>query len=220
MEYFPIFIDLHDKNVLVIGEYRILEFKINKMLEAGAKIQYLTDLSPEKIEGLYKSKRVQFFQDQFKEQYLDNVWLVVCGSNDVELKKKIAKATDNRNILCNFVDEAPISSFISPSVISKGDITIAVSTKGKSPALNKYLKNEILNKIGDEYIVLTEILGRIRQNVIDIIPEQKTRSELFDSIVQHPKVLELLKNNKHSEAEEMVSELINEGIDRQKLAAR
>ena len=148
------------------------------------------------------------------------MWLVVCGSNDVELKKKIAKATDNRNILCNFVDEAPISSFISPSVISKGDITIAVSTKGKSPALNKYLKNEILNKIGDEYIVLTEILGRIRQNVIDIIPEQKTRSELFDSIVQHPKVLELLKNNKHSEAEEMVSELINEGIDRQKLAAR
>ena len=43
MEYFPIFIDLHDKNVLVIGEYRILKFKINKMLEAGAKIQYLTD---------------------------------------------------------------------------------------------------------------------------------------------------------------------------------
>ena len=214
MEYFPIFIDLNNKNVLVIGDYRILEFKINKMIEAGAKIKYLTDLLPENIKGLFESESIQFLHDQFDEKYLDDVWLVVCGSNDIELKKKIARETAVKNIFCNFVDEASISSFISPSVISKGDITIAVSTKGKSPALNKYLKNEILNKIGDEYIVLTKILGRIRQRVIDNIPEQKTRSDLFDSIVQHPKVLELIRKNKHLEAEDIVLELVNEGIDR------
>ena len=145
--------------------------------------------------------------------------LVVCGSNDIELKKKIARATAVKNIFCNFVDEASISSFISPSVISKGDITIAVSTKGKSPALNKYLKNEILNKIGNEYIILTEILGQIRRKVIDNIPEQKTRGELFDSLVQHPKVLELIKNNKQSNAEKLVDELVNEGINRHKLTS-
>jgi precorrin-2 dehydrogenase/sirohydrochlorin ferrochelatase len=220
MEYFPIFIDLQNKNVLVIGEYRILEFKINKMIEAGARIKYLTDLLDEDLQKLYQSDRIQFIHDQYDESYLDDVWLVVCGSNDIGLKKKIARAAADKNIFCNFVDEAPISSFISPSVISKGDITIAVSTKGKSPAINKYLKNEILNKIGDEYIVLTEILGRIRQKVINNIPEQKTRSNLFDSIVQHPKVLELIKKNKRSEAEEMVIELVNEGIDQKKIAAK
>jgi precorrin-2 dehydrogenase/sirohydrochlorin ferrochelatase len=220
MDYFPVFIDLHNKNVLVVGEYRILEFKIKKMIEAGAKIKYLTDLLPEEIEKQYKSERVQVFQGQFDQTYLEDVWLVVCGSNDIELKKKIARATAVKNIFCNFVDEASISSFISPSVISKGDITIAVSTKGKSPALNKYLKNEILNKIGDEYIVLTEILGQIRQKVIDNIPEQKMRSELFDSIVQHPKVLELIKKNKHSNAEELVVGIVNERINRQKLDSK
>jgi precorrin-2 dehydrogenase/sirohydrochlorin ferrochelatase len=219
MDYFPVFIDLHNKNVLVVGEYRILQFKIKKMIEAGAKIKYLTDLLPEEIEKQYKSERVHVFHGQFDQSYLEDVWLVVCGSNDIEIKRKIAKATADKNIFCNFVDEALISSFISPSVISKGDITIAVSTKGKSPALNKYLKNEILNKIGDEYIVLTEILGQIRQKVIDNIPEQTTRSELFDSIVQHPKVLELIKNNKHSKAEKLVAELVNEGINRHKLTS-
>jgi precorrin-2 dehydrogenase/sirohydrochlorin ferrochelatase len=174
----------------------------------------------EDLQKLYQSDRIQFIHDQYDESYLDDVWLVVCGSNDIGLKKKIARAAADKNIFCNFVDEAPISSFISPSVISKGDITIAVSTKGKSPAINKYLKNEILNKIGDEYIVLTEILGRIRQKVINNIPEQKTRSNLFDSIVQHPKVLELIKKNKRSEAEEMVIELVNEGIDQKKIAAK
>jgi precorrin-2 dehydrogenase/sirohydrochlorin ferrochelatase len=220
MEYFPIFIDMQNKNVLIIGQYRILEFKIEKMIEAGAKIKYLADLLPDKIKKHIKSGRVQFFQDQFDIKYLDDVWLVVCGSNDIELKENIAKTTMERNIFCNFVDEAPISSFISPSVISKGDITIAVSTKGKSPALNKYLKNEILNRIGDEYIVLTDILGKIRQKVIDKIPDQKTRSDLFDSIVQNHKVLDLIKNNNHSEAEEMVIELLNEEINSQKLAKR
>lgn len=216
MEYFPIFIDLHDKNVLVIGEYRILEFKIKKMIEAGAKIIYLTELSPEQAEGLSELENIQFVQNKFSEMYLENVWLVVCGSNDVGLKKKIAKAAADKYIFCNFVDEAPISSFISPSVISKGDITIAISTKGKSPALNKYLKNQIMNNIGDEYSKFADILGRMRKRVIENIHGQKRRSELFDSIVQNPSVLKLIKGNNYSKAEEMIGELIESEINKTK----
>ena len=116
------------------------------MIEAGAKIKYLTELVDEDLLERYQSKKIEFIHDQYDKSYLDNIWLVVCGSHDIDLKKKIAQQSAEKNIFCNFVDEAPISSFISPSVISKGDITIAISTKGKSPALNKYLKNEILNK--------------------------------------------------------------------------
>jgi len=219
MEYFPIFINLRDKNVLVIGAYRVLEFKIKKMLEAGAKIVYLTDLLPEQIKDFNNSESVRFVKDQFNESYLDDIWLVVCGSEDVELKKKIARATSDKNILCNFVDEASLSSFISPTVHSRGDIIIAVSTKGKSPALNKYLKNEIISKISEEYIIFAEILGRVRQKVIDNISDQKKRSDLFDTIVRHPDVLDLIRSYKHTEAEKLVITLINEEIDRQKLAA-
>jgi len=215
MEYFPIFINLHNKNVLVIGEYRILEFKIKKMIEAGAKIKYLTELLPDELEEHYRTERVQIFQDQFNESYLEDVWLVVCGSNDKELKMKIAQATKDKNIFCNFVDEALISSFISPSVISKRDITIAVSTKGKSPALNKYLKNEILSHIGDEYASFAEILGRIRQKVIKSISGQKQRGDLLDSIVQNQEILDLIRSNRNTKAEELVNELIDIEIDRQ-----
>ena len=218
MEYFPIFIDLKDKSVLVIGHYRILEFKIEKLIEAEAKIIYVSDCLSDKIENHIKSGKVTFYEDKFDEKYLNDVWLVVCGSDDTELKEKVARATTKRNILCNFVDEAPISSFISPTVLSRGDIIIAVSTKGKSPALNKYLKNEIISKISEEYIVFTEILGRVRQKVIDNISDQKKRSDLFDTIVRHPKVLDLIRSNKHTEAEQLVNTLIDEEIDRQKLA--
>ena len=214
MEYFPVFIDLQNKNVLVIGEYKVLEFKINKMIEAGAKIKYLSDFIPEKIEKYINSGKVHLIQDQFDEKYLEDIWLVVCGSHDLELKKKIRKASTDRKLFCNFVDEAPISSFISPSVISKGDITIAISTKGKSPALNKYLKKEIMKTIGDEYSKFLDILGKMRKKVIDKIPGQKRRSELFDKIVQDKTVLNLIKSKNFLKAEELIEEMIDLEINR------
>ena len=209
MQYYPIFIDILDKQVLVIGQYRVLEFKMEKLIEAGAKIIYLADTLPEKIEKHIQSGAVTFIKEEFDENYLKDVWLVVCGSNDIQLKNRIEEATAQRHIFCNFVDEAPISSFISPSVIAKGDITIAISTKGKSPALNKLMKSEIDKVIGDEYVYFAEMLGKMRQKVLDNIPTQKQRGDLFDSIVQNPAVLELIREKKYTQAEQLVSELID-----------
>lgn len=215
MEYFPIFIDLRGKSVLIIGQYRVLEFKAEKLLEAGAKITLLSNYLSAKMQIYVTSGQITHYKENFKKEYLDDVWLVICGSDDVDLKTKIAQATESRNILSNFVDEAPISSFISPSVIMRGDITIAISTKGKSPALNKYIKNIINNTIGDEYKYLADLLGKIRPQVINNIPNLKQRSELFDAIVNNPKVLDLIRRDKHTQAEKLVTTLIDNAITRQ-----
>ncbi len=83
--------------------------------------------------------------------------------------------------------------------------------------MNKYIKNEIISKIGDEYIYFTEMLGRLRHKVIDNISDQKTRSDLFETIVQNPEVLDLIRRNKNTQAEKLVIELINKKIDQQKM---
>lgn len=214
MEYFPIFIDLRGKSVLIIGQYRVLEFKTEKLLEAGAKIKLISNALSAKMQQYIASGQITQYKDTFKEKYLDDVWLVICGSDDSDLKTKIAQAADNRKILCNFVDEAPISSFISPSVITRGDITIAISTKGKSPALNKYIKNMINNTIGDEFKFLADLLGKIRPKVINNISNLKQRSELFDAIVNNPKVLDLIRRNKYTQAEKLVMSFIDNAITR------
>lgn len=214
MEYFPIFIDLRGKSVLIIGQYRVLEFKTEKLLEAGAKIKLISNALSTKMQQYVASGQITQYKDTFKEKYLDDVWLVICGSDDSDLKTKIAQAADNRKILCNFVDEAPISSFISPSVITRGDITIAISTKGKSPALNKYIKNMINNTIGDEFKFLADLLGKIRPKVINNISNLKQRSELFDAIVNNPKVLDLIRRNKYTQAEKLVMSFIDNAITR------
>lgn len=214
MNYFPIFIDLRGKSVLVVGEYSILEFKINKLLEAGAKIKLISSSLSDKMQDYFKSGQITYYKDTFNEKYLENIWLVICGSDDDKLKTKIAQATKNRNILCNFVDQAAISSFISPSVINQGDITIAISTKGKSPALNKKIKNIINHAIGDEYRHLADLLGKVRPKVINNIPNLKQRSKLFETIVNNSRILKLIRDNHHDQAEQLVMDLIDREINR------
>ncbi len=216
MKYYPMFVDMYDKLALVIGQYRVLDFKMQKLLEAGAKIKFVSSILPENIEADVKAGRIIHLNQDFNIEFLDDVWLVICGSDDENLKSRIKSETEKRKIFCNFVDEAPISSFISPTVISKGDITIAISTKGKSPALNRKLKKMISETIGDEYVHLADLLGDIRPKVIKNIIGQKQRAELFDSIVQNSNVMELVSNNKLDKVKMLIAEIVNQAISDQK----
>jgi precorrin-2 dehydrogenase/sirohydrochlorin ferrochelatase len=213
MEYYPVFIDLKGKTVLVLGQYRVLEFKIKKLIEAGAKIRLISDILPENLKELTASSQVEFLGKEFQEKHLNNIWLVICGTFDSSLKEKVLQLTSQRRIFCNFVDEPDICSFISPSVITRGDITIAISTRGKSPALNKLIKRKISDLIGDEYNVFAELMGKIRPKVLKNISDQKQRGEVFDAVVKHTKLLDLIKAHEAKRAEDLIFEIVDNEIE-------
>jgi precorrin-2 dehydrogenase/sirohydrochlorin ferrochelatase len=212
LEYYSLLIDLQEKNVVVIGQYRILEFKIQKLIDAGAKIRYISDTLSPNLKQYVESGQITYVNEKYNEKHLEDAWLVICGSDDSDLKKRIQQATTQRHLFCNFVDETIPSSFISPSVITKGDIIISISTKGKSPALNKLLKKKINEFVGEEYQKFAELMGKIRSMILNNISNQKDRAELFDSIVQNQVIFNLLKQNKTSEAEKIVNQIVNESL--------
>ena len=213
MEYYSLLIDLNDKNVLVVGKYKILEFKIAKLIEAGAKIRYISESLSPQLKKHVKLGQMNYLNVEYNNSYLDDVWLVVCGSDDSNLKRQIEQATSERHIFCNFVDEPLPSSFISPAIINKGDIIISVSTKGKSPSLNRFLMKKIDEYIGDEYQHFAGFMGNIREKVLNNIPVQKRRAELFDSIVQNPKIWELLKKNNLADAEKLIYDIVDSALN-------
>lgn len=214
-EYYSLLIDILDKKVLVIGQYRILEFKIQKLIDAGAKITYLSDTLSDNLKQHVESGQLSYSNEQFTEKHLDDTWLVICGIDDDEVKNRIQKATEERHIFCNFVDEPIPSSFISPSVIKKGDITISISTKGKSPSLNRFLKKKINDFVGDEYVIFAELLGEIRQRVLDTVPNQKNRAKIFDSIVHKNKIWKLVKSGKRAKAKSIIDKIVDKALDKE-----
>jgi precorrin-2 dehydrogenase/sirohydrochlorin ferrochelatase len=112
------------------------------------------------------------------------------------------------------VDEPDLCSFIFPSVLTKGDITIAISTNGKSPALNKYLKNKLDSLIGEEYSHMAGLMGKIRQKVIETIPDQKKRGPLFEAITMNVEVWKLIKLKEFAKAEKILMGIIDQEIER------
>ena len=215
MEYYPIYVNLRNKLVLVLGQYQILEFKIAKLIEAGADIRFVSKSLSENIETYVKSNKIAYFNDEFNEKYLEDVWLVICGSDDTDLKARVERAAQKQNIFCNFVDDISICSFIAPAVIEQGDITIAISTSGTSPALCKYLKKKIIDNLGEEYTLLADLLGKIRPKVIKHIIGQSNRAEFFERILEDRILLNMVEYNQITEAERYLEKLIEQTIDLQ-----
>jgi precorrin-2 dehydrogenase / sirohydrochlorin ferrochelatase len=214
MKYFPIYLNLKDKNILVVGTGHEAEPKVLQFLEAGAQLKLVSETRPAYINNFYIFKNFTFEQRAFTESDLDNIWLVIStlGNNERSLNEFIFNTATSRNILCNVVDVTELCSFIFPAIVSQGDISIAISTSGTSPALAQNLKKKISDLVGPEYGLLANILGERRKELLEKIPHKKERSELFHRLVNSDAIV-LLKQNKRIEAETLISNIIEEELE-------
>jgi precorrin-2 dehydrogenase/sirohydrochlorin ferrochelatase len=209
MKYFPIYLDLKDRNILVVGAGHEAESKVLQLLQTGAQLKLISDTQPHYLTNFKKYKNFAFEQRKFSAADLQGAWLVISTLEDRNINEYIYSTATERNILCNVVDVTDLCSFIFPAIVTQGDVNIAISTSGKSPALAQNIKEKISDYIGPEYGFLAEILGRKRKELIKKIPDKKERSKLFHRLVDSD-ALELLRQNRDYDAEKLISRIIKE----------
>ena len=144
MAYFPFFVDIKNKDCLVVGSGSVALRKIEQLLSFEACV---TCISPGNIE----IDAVNFINREFKDSDLDNRFIVIACSDNHSLNKHIGRLCREKGIAVNVVDDKEECSFIFPSIIKNGDITAAFSSNGNNPVICKYLKERIsppLNKSG------------------------------------------------------------------------
>ena len=220
MNYYPVFLDLKDKECLVVGAGSVGKRKIQILCKATPKKILVVD--PYVSKDFQKSlpKFVEVKNREFQEKDLDNKFLVIVATNNLELNKRISKLCHDRNILCNVVDRPNLCSFIVPSIVDKDVIEIAISTGGKSPAMSRYLKKIIENAIGDELVTLTKILGKMRPIIISQNKMSDENKKIFNSFIEDRFILaiknkdldyikERIKSVLKEQNEEKVMELLN-----------
>lgn len=220
MHYYPVFLDLKNKECLVVGAGSVGKRKIEILIKAAPKKIVVVD--PDGSKDFQKSlpKFVEVKNREFQEKDLDNKFLVIVATNNLELNKRISKLCHDRNILCNVVDRPNLCSFIVPSIVDKDVIKIAISTEGKSPAMSRYLKKIIENAIGDELVTLTKILGRMRPIIISQNRMSDENKKIFNSFIEDRFILaiknkdldyikERIKSVLKEQNEEKVMELLN-----------
>src|SRR6202035_4923549 len=162
MSLFPAFLKLHSRRVLVVGGGSIAAQKIPGLLEAGAQVQVVSPkLAPQLAEWV-RNRQIDWSPKPFEPNDLDGAFLVIVATSLRDLNAHVYREADRRNILCNAVDDIAHCHFYYGSIVQRGDLQIAISTNGKSPALAQRLRKELEQQYPTEYAAWLDSLGDAR----------------------------------------------------------
>jgi precorrin-2 dehydrogenase/sirohydrochlorin ferrochelatase len=183
LSYFPIFLELEGKKALVVGGGKVAQRKIESLLEHGASIGIIAKQLTTKLNKLVESGKIEHVGKEFKDKHLDDAFLVIAATDEKQLNHRISERARKRGLLINAVDQPSDCDFIFPSIVKRGDLLIAISTSGKSPALAKKLKKELESRFGREYETLLVLMGRLRREILSKGLSQDENNRIFHEIV-------------------------------------
>ena len=177
MAMFPIYLKLEDRPCLVVGAGSVAAPKIASLLHAGAQVTVVAPEAAPEIAGRGERGELLWLRRAFVSKDLDGKFLVVAATNRQAVNHAVAEAARARNVLCNSVDDPPDCDFFYPAVVQRGDLQIAISTAGKSPALAQQLRAEIDGMLPDETGEWLDALGVTRERILAAYPAGEARRE-------------------------------------------
>ena len=154
MAYFPMYINLEGKKVIVVGGGKAALRKINSLLYFGAKIAVI---APKVCDEIKAIKGINVHESNVALDILQNADIVVAATRRADINDKIGNYCKAQGIMVNVADNRELSSFLFPGVIVRGDLVVGVTTGGNSQAVSKQIRNMIDRMIPEEYDVLTSV---------------------------------------------------------------
>ncbi len=207
--FYPLFIDLRDRLVVVVGGGMVAWRKVEALRRAGARVRVI---APEVVERIEQDEGLEVVRRGYEPGDLDGAWLVIAATDDEETNVAVSKDAESRRVFCNVVDQPGLCSFIVPSVVEKGPIKIAISTGGVSPAFSKKMRIRIGKLLGDEYSILALIMGRIRPIVLSGEGGHEDRKRIFEVLIDS-ELLDAIREHDRDRAEQILFEALGERID-------
>jgi precorrin-2 dehydrogenase/sirohydrochlorin ferrochelatase len=201
--YYPIYIDVEDHDVVIIGGGEVCARKAETMMRYGARVTIVSPKFTPEIEAWANDGLLTLRTKRYDASDLDSAAIAIASTNDTSVNEQIAADARARKLPVNVVDVTPLCEFIVPAIIQKGSVQIAISTGGKSPALARTLKEDLIRSIGPEYAEVNDILGTLRENAKKVLPTDVDRKNFFDSIIAAG-ILEMLRADERAEAYETI----------------
>jgi precorrin-2 dehydrogenase/sirohydrochlorin ferrochelatase len=164
-EFYPIFLKIRGKRCVVVGGGQVARRKVRVLLEHGASVEVISpDPCPELIE-LEGRGEIGILKRQYQPGDLNKAPIAIAATDSSDINQQVIKEAQDKAVLVNAADDLENSDFILPSYLRRGDITIAVSTAGRSPALARKIRSRLEKEFGDEYASLVRLIGEVRAEV-------------------------------------------------------
>ena len=180
MGYFPVFVDLSNRKVLVVGGGRVATRKVKSLLKFTENVTVVAPETTEEIERLAKEGRIKLRKRKFLSSDLKGVFLVIVAVNKENLQRRIFKLCEKRGILCNAVDSPNWCSFIFPSLVVRDSLVVGITTGGKAPAVSKRVRELIEGCIPEDIGKVLEEISEKRKK----LPKGERRRRLMTRMVE------------------------------------
>ncbi|MCI0660893.1 MAG: bifunctional precorrin-2 dehydrogenase/sirohydrochlorin ferrochelatase [Acidobacteria bacterium] len=210
MRYYPVYLDLQQRTVLVVGGGAIAEGKALQLVDAGARVRVVSPSLTAKLSEMAERGMIDRREGRFTEADLNGVALVICATNEKEVNEEVSRLSAGRGLLCNVVDQPALCNFITPALVSRGELQISISTGGGSPSLTQRVKREIGELIGEEYGELLEVAAEMRRDAKQSIPDFEDRRKVLHAFVESD-ALDLIRAEQKEKARQIARELLEGG---------
>jgi siroheme synthase-like protein len=208
--YYPAILDLAGRTALVVGAGKVGEGKIKGLLDAGARVRVISLEATETVKRWADEGRIELHLRAYSPDDLDGCFLVIAATEHNDTNVSVFESAEQRQMLCNVVDVTHLCNFILPSIMRRGDLAIAVSTAGASPALARRIRLAIEQCYGDEYAVALDLLGSLREELKERYPHPEDRKVVFERMV-YSDLLDLIRAGEAGSVEAWVTKCIEEG---------
>jgi len=180
VDYLPLFADLKQRPVLVVGGGEVASRKIELLLRAGADVQIVAQALHPELQHRYEQHQVTWLAEAFDPAQLDNVFLVIAATDDNALNAQVFDEADRRRVLANVVDDQPKCSFIFPSIVDRSPLVVAISSSGKAPVLARLLREKLEALLPASLGTMAEIAGHWRGRVKDQLRSMTERRRFWE----------------------------------------
>lgn len=205
MQYFPIFLDTSELNCLVVGAGEVAARKVELLLKTSAKVTVVAPRVCDTIAALAEKQRIQLYKRAFKDADLSHKHLVFVATDDNELNASIHHLAKQQNILVNVVDNTPLCGFITPAIVDRSPIVIAISSGGVAPVLLRYIRQKLESLVPQKISLLGQFSEKFRELVKQKL-DTVTKRRFFWEDVLEGDIAELVMQGSNSKAEAMFNE--------------
>ncbi|MFH1651156.1 MAG: bifunctional precorrin-2 dehydrogenase/sirohydrochlorin ferrochelatase [Chloroflexota bacterium] len=162
MSYYPVFLNLTGRKCLVVGGGEVARRKVGLLWEHGAAVSVVSpEICPE-LAALGERGGIAAHRRAYRAEDLADCFVVIAATDDSETNRRVSADARRKGVLVNVVDDAGNSDFILPASLSRGAITVAVATAGKSPALARKIRDHLDKELSTEYARLAELVSEVR----------------------------------------------------------
>ncbi len=181
--YYPVNLDIRDRQCLVVGGGGVGTRKVEGLRSCGARVTVVSPRLSDRLRPLAESGDIHWQNREYRSGDLEGVFLVIGATDDADLNRRIHADASKRSLLCNIADRPEVCNFILPAVVRRGDLILAVSTSGRSPAFAKKLRKELETRFGPEYADFLDLMGAVREKLLKEDHAPEAHKPLFEALI-------------------------------------